>query len=95
MVGISYPGIEQLYVARTQPPHLSAITPLSVIDDSYRGTLCPGGILNTGFAVPWASERAADAAPFGEGWEHGRVDDGDTECADNQLLRLQNPDPSR
>ena len=61
MVGISYPGIEQLYVARTRPPHLSAITPLSVIDDSYRGTLWPGGILNTGFAEPWASERAADA----------------------------------
>ena len=55
MVGISYPGIEQLYVARTQPPHLAAITPLSVLDDSYRGTLWPGGILNTGFAEPWAS----------------------------------------
>ncbi len=27
MVGISYPGIEQLYVARTTPPHLAAITP--------------------------------------------------------------------
>ena len=55
MVGISYPGIAQLFVARTQPPHLAAITPLSVLDDSYRGTLYPGGILNTGFAVPWAS----------------------------------------
>ncbi len=42
MVGISYPGIEQLYVARTTPPHLAAITPLSVIDDTYRGTLWPG-----------------------------------------------------
>ena len=52
MVGISYPGIEQLYVARTTPPHLAAITPLSVIDDTYRGTLWPGGILNTGFADP-------------------------------------------
>ena len=51
MVGISYPGICQLYVARTQPPSLAAITPLSVIDDTYRGTLYPGGILNTGFAV--------------------------------------------
>jgi uncharacterized protein len=90
MVGISYPGIEQLYVARTQPPHLAAITPLSVIDDSYRGTLWPGGILNTGFAEPWASERAADAAPYGEGWEAGM---NSQECDDNQLLRLQNPDP--
>ena len=90
MVGISYPGIEQLYVARTRPPHLSAITPLSVIDDSYRGTLWPGGILNTGFAEPWASDRAKDAAPFGEGWEHGV---NSPECDDNQLVRLQNPDP--
>jgi uncharacterized protein len=90
MVGISYPGIEQLYVARTRPPHLSAITPLSIIDDSYRGTLWPGGILNTGFAEPWASQRAADAKPFGEGWEHGM---NSPECDANQLVRLQNPDP--
>jgi uncharacterized protein len=90
MVGISYPGIEQLYVARTRPPHLSAITPLSVIDDSYRGTLWPGGILNTGFAEPWASARASDAGPYGEGWEQGM---NSQECDDNQLVRLQNPDP--
>ena len=93
MVGISYPGISQLYVAQTQPPSLSAISPLSVIDDTYQGTLYPGGILNTGFAVPWAKDRAEDAAPYGEGWERPRVDGGDTVCAANQALRLQNPDP--
>ncbi|WP_140403784.1 MULTISPECIES: CocE/NonD family hydrolase [unclassified Nocardioides] len=93
MVGISYPGISQLYVARTRPPHLSAITPLSVIDDTYRGTLYPGGILNTGFAVPWATERASQAAPYGQGWERPRVDAGDSVCEANQALRLQNPDP--
>ncbi len=93
MVGISYPGISQLYVAQTQPPHLAAITPLSVIDDTYKSTLYPGGVLNTGFAVPWAAERAQQAAPYGQGWEQGRVDAGDTTCAANQLLRLQNPDP--
>ncbi|GAA4720677.1 CocE/NonD family hydrolase [Nocardioides conyzicola] len=91
MVGISYPGIEQLYVAQTQPPHLSAISPLSVIDDTYQGTLYPGGILNTGFAVPWATERDESAKPYGQGWEQGQVDGGDTTCADNQALRLQNP----
>ena len=42
MVGISYPGITQLFVAATQPPSLAAITPLSVIDDSFRSTLYPG-----------------------------------------------------
>lgn len=92
MVGISYPGISQLYVARTQPPHLAAISPLSVLDDSFRGTLYPGGILNTGFAFPWAKERSEQAEPYGQGWERGRVDAGDTECAENQRVRLQNPD---
>jgi predicted acyl esterase len=92
MVGISYPGISQLYVARTQPPHLSAITPLSVLDDSFRGTLYPGGILNTGFAYPWARERSEQAEPYGQGWERDQVDAGDTECAQNQRVRGQNPD---
>ena len=50
MVGLSYPGISQLFVAATQPPHLAAIAPLSVIADTGRGTLRPGGILNDGFA---------------------------------------------
>ena len=57
MVGISYAGISQLFVARTQPPHLDAITPVSVIDDTWRGTLYPGGIQNNGFARSWAQER--------------------------------------
>ncbi|MBZ5736641.1 CocE/NonD family hydrolase [Nocardioides mangrovi] len=92
MVGISYPGIEQLYVARTEPPHLAAITPLSVIDDTYRGTLYPGGILNTGFAVPWAQERADQAEPYGQQWAKDRADAGDTVCAENQRVRLQNVD---
>ena len=94
MVGISYPGISQLYVARTQPPNLAAITPLSVIDDTYRGTLYPGGILNTGFAVPWAAERAGRRRRrTARAGSRPRVDAGDTTCAANQALRLQNPDP--
>ena len=92
MVGISYPGISQLFVAQTQPPHLSAITPLSVLDDSYRATLHPGGILNTGFAVDWVSDRMEETAPFGQAWTQARADGGDARCADNQALRLQNPD---
>ena len=92
MVGISYPGISQLFVASTQPPHLEAITPLSVLDDSYRSTLYPGGILNTGFAVDWTKERVEQSKPYGQGWSKTMADGGDTRCADNQLLRLQNPD---
>lgn len=92
MVGISYPGISQLFVAATTPPSLSAITPLSVLDDSFRATLYPGGILNTGFAVEWTQERLDQAAPYGQGWTKGRSDAGDEQCAANQALRLQNPD---
>jgi uncharacterized protein len=92
MVGISYPGISQLFVARSQPPHLSAITPLSVLDDALRATLYPGGILNTGFAVDWNNDRQEQAKPRGQKWAAAKIDGGDTVCSDNQKLRLQNPD---
>ena len=92
MVGVWYPGISQLFVAATQPPSLAAITPLSVLDDSYRSTLYPGGILNTGFAVEWTADRMDQAQPYGQEWTKARADDGDEVCAANQALRLQNPD---
>jgi predicted acyl esterase len=92
MVGISYPGISQLFVASTQPPSLIAITPISVLDDSYRSTLYPGGILNTGFAVSWTAERMREAQMYGQEWSKKQADEGDEVCAENQLLRLQNPD---
>jgi uncharacterized protein len=92
MVGISYAGISQLFVAQTNPPNLAAITPLSVIDDTYRSTLYPGGILNNGFATEWAEGRQAGAAAFGQGWTSDRVEAGDTTCEANQALRTQTPD---
>jgi uncharacterized protein len=92
MVGLSYPGISQLFVASAQPPSLAAITPLSVFDDTVRGVLAPGGIFNEGFALQWASNVLDEAEPFGQGWEQARVDAGDTTCAQNQQLRGQNVD---
>lgn len=92
MVGISYPGISQLFVAQTQPPSLAAITPLSVIDDTYRSTLYPGGILNDGFATSWAEDRQREGAAFGQPWAKARADAGDEVCAANQAYRTQNPD---
>ena len=95
MVGISYAGISQLFVARTQPPHLSAITPVSVIDDTWRGTLYPGGIFNDGFALSWATERVEQNKwpnPDAPRWVRDRIAAGDTECADNMKLRGQNVD---
>lgn len=95
MVGISYPGISQLFVGQTQPPDLEALAPLSVIADTFRSTLYPGGIFNNGFALSWALDRQNAGKPYGEGWEQGVVDAGGPngqQCAENQLLRLQNPD---
>jgi len=92
MGGISYPGISQLFVASTAPPSLAAITPLSVLDDSYRSNGYPGGILNTGFAAQFVQERFDEAKVYGQAWSKERADAGDTVCADNQKLRLQNPD---
>ena len=62
MMGMSYPGITQLFVAETPPPSLAAIAPMSVIDDAQT-TLYPGGILNAGFALEWAQDRVDDSQP--------------------------------
>ena len=89
MMGISYGGISQLFVAATRPPSLSAITPLSVIDNTIT-TLYPGGILNTGFAFEWAQDRVDDSQPSspttGQGWAWDRIEGGDTICERNQQL---------
>ncbi len=95
MAGISYAGISQLFVARTQPPHLDAITPVSVLDDSWRATLYPGGILNDGFALGWVRQRTEQNQwpnPDAPGWVKDRIAGGDETCADNMLLRGQNVD---
>jgi predicted acyl esterase len=89
MMGISYGGISQLFTAQTRPPSLAAIAPFSVID-STPSTLFPGGIINTGFAVPWAQERQHDAQPAGpnsgQPWAYQRILGGDATCAQNQVL---------
>jgi uncharacterized protein len=92
MIGISYGGISQLFVAATDPPHLAAIAPLSVID-AVATTLDPGGILNTGFAIPWAEGRDYDAEPaapgHGEAWALSRIRHGDRICQANQVLHTE------
>jgi uncharacterized protein len=92
MVGISYPGIMQLFVAATRPPHLAAIAPLSVFDDAYRGVLYPGGILNNGFATGWLEDRQEEARPAGQDWAQRRIEEGDETCRTNQALRSQTRD---
>ncbi len=88
MVGLSYPGISQLFVAAEQPPGLAAIAPMSVIGNTA-STLLPGGILNDGFALSWVKNVLSKAVPYGQGWEQDRVDGGDETCRENQLLHGQ------
>ncbi len=89
MMGISYGAISQLFVAQLDPPDLEAISPLSTIDATAT-TLYPGGILNTGFAVPWAQERQGNAEPAGpnsgQSWAYKEMQAGDTTCRANQAL---------
>ena len=96
MLGVSYGGISQLFVGATNPPHLAGITPLSVIDDTAT-TLYPGGILNTGFALEWAEDRADDALPAsptgGQPWAYQRIQEGDETCEENQVLHTEAVDP--
>ena len=95
MVGISFSGITQLFTAGTRPPHLAAITPMSVTDDTYTATGSPGGIRNSGFASSWLRDRARDARPApagGQPYARALVRAGDRRCRANQLLRLQSVD---
>jgi predicted acyl esterase len=92
MGGISFSGISQLFAAGTQPPHLSAISPLSITDDLYAGTGYPGGIFNQGFALTWIQERMDEAKPApggGQEWAKILTAQGDQHCIDNQKLRYQ------
>jgi len=94
MVGLSYPGISQLYVAATRPPSLAAITPLSVIDDLWRQQW-PGGIYNSGFTRAWLALRDAETQAGGQAWDQLRIDAGDEIAAANQSIRSQNFDFER
>jgi len=87
MVGASYSGITQLFVARLNPPSLAAITPLAVVSDTGRGVLRPGGIFNDGFASSWVLGRQQDARPGGQAWSRRRIEGGDQTCIDNMRLR--------
>lgn len=94
MVGLSYPGISQLYVAATRPPSLAAVTPLSVIDDPWRQQW-PGGIYNSGFTRAWLAARDLQTGSGGQAWDQRRIDAGDEVARANQRIRTQNFDFER
>jgi predicted acyl esterase len=92
MVGLSYPGITQLFMASTAPPSLAAITPQSVIAETYAGIGYPGGIFNNGFVAEWTTQVSDDATAFGPDYVNQQIDEGDEACAANQGARSQNLD---
>lgn len=90
LVGKSYPGISQLFVASTQPPSLDAIVPGHAIGEFYRDVAYPGGVLNAAFAVAFSEQqdaRSAFPSLFDEVNERAAED---PVCAANQGLRGQN-----
>ena len=92
MVGLSYPGIAQLFVASTRPPHLAGIASQSVIDEAYAGIGYPGGIFNEGFAAEWTTRVSVAAEAYGEDYVVQQIEVGDETCDANQALRSQNLD---
>jgi uncharacterized protein len=52
MLGISYFAMTQLAAAVSQPPHLKAIFPVAVSDDTY-GAAWHNGLLSSGFISSW------------------------------------------
>ena len=91
MVGLSYPGISQLFVAATRPPHLAAIAPMSVIDDLWRQQW-PGGTYNSGFTRAWLAARDMQTRAGGQAWDLRRIEGGDEVAEQNQRIRSQNMD---
>jgi putative CocE/NonD family hydrolase len=77
MIGKSYPGITQLFVAEQNPPGLAAIAPGHFYSDAYRDVARPGGIQNYGFASLW-SFVAQPSYEFED--SPGQIFGGDTEC---------------
>lgn len=91
LVGISFSGISQLFVAGTRPPDLAAVAPLSVTNDLYT-TGYPGGMFNSGFAGSWVQQRVTAAKPApagGQTYAKALIAQGTTTCLHNQDLRLQ------
>jgi putative CocE/NonD family hydrolase len=78
MIGKSYPGITQLFVAAENPPGLLAIAPGHFFGDAYRDIARPGGIENYGFASLW-SFIARPSYEFQSSPQ--RLATGDTRCA--------------
>jgi putative CocE/NonD family hydrolase len=85
MIGKSYPGITQLFVAAQQPEGLAAIAPGHFFSDAYRDIARPGGVLNYGFSSLWSfvgrPSYEFESSP-------GQVAAGDPECLRGSLQEV-------
>jgi predicted acyl esterase len=99
MVGKSYPGITQLFVAGQPlerggevetPKGLVAIVPGHVFGDLYRDVPYPGGIMNVTFAAGWSAGRIYEPfqAPLQDQFERGELDQ---QCTANTAQHVANP----
>ena len=90
MIGKSYPGITQLFVAEQRPPGLAAIAPGHFFGDAYRDIARPGGIANLGFSSLWSfiarPSYEVQSSP-------GRVAAGDTTCANGFTAAARGNNP--
>ena len=87
MVGKSYPGISQLFVASEKPAPLKAIVPGHVFADLYRDVPWPGGILNATFAAGWSAQRVNEGYLNPPQW-YGET--GDQQCMENAVGHAPN-----
>jgi len=98
MVGKSYPGITQLFVAGQpgpggefeSPDGLVAIVPGHVFGDLYRDVPYPGGIMNVTFASYWSAGRIVEPlqAPIEDQFKRGEFDE---KCSRNTVDHAANP----
>jgi putative CocE/NonD family hydrolase len=86
MIGKSYPGITQLFVAEEQPPGLVAIAPGHFFGDAYRDIARPGGIINYGFSSLW-SFIGRPSYEFQSG--PGEVAGGDPDCVNASTAEIR------
>ena len=92
MTGLSYPGITQLFVARTHPPSLAAITPLSVIGNTYTTGEARAASSTTASPSSGSPRCSTRRRPTARAGSRARVDAGDKVCEENQLLHGQKVD---
>ena len=100
MVGKSWPGVTQLFVAAEQPQHLAAIVPGQLFSDLYRDVAYPGGVQNVTFVGGFGAGRIYDQIFDGPGKAIGhdfefkfpqKNGEPDLQCARNQLDHVPNP----